>query len=243
MRLTRATPLPVLTLDLDSPHDVAELAELYRPARADWLRINLVQSLNGAIVGVDGTSDSLSNAIDRKILGIIRKHADVILVGASTVRAEGHVLPRGRDLAVVTGSGDLAGHNFTAEEGRGRLLVLYPASNEQEVVANLAGLQAVLVPLKGVAGSPSSPGDMVVALRGLGYRSIVCEGGRSLATQFIDSGVVDELCLTIAPVLAGNSALGLTANSPGGARLEPGHLLIDDAGVLYSRFTLASRGA
>jgi hypothetical protein len=114
MRLSLIQPLPAVELAMDKPDDLAFLNDLYRPMRPDWLRINLIQSLNGAIVGVDGTSNSLSNRIDRKILGIIRSHAEVILVGAKTVRAEGHVLPLGRDLAVVTNSGDLSGHGGRA---------------------------------------------------------------------------------------------------------------------------------
>lgn len=239
MRLSRIQPLPAVELDLEVADDLAALGELYRPTRPDWLRINLIQSLNGAITGVDGTSNSLSNRIDRKILSVIRSHADVILVGAATVRAEGHVLPRGRDLAVVTNSGDLTGHNLIAEEGRGRLLVLYPADRGEVVSATLAGLDAVLVPLTPAADGAATPEAMFSALRGLGYRSIVCEGGRSLATQLIDAGVVDELCLSIAPVLSGSASLGLASNVSGGSLLSLGHLLTDAAGVLYSRWRIA----
>jgi riboflavin biosynthesis pyrimidine reductase len=80
---------------------------------------------------------------------------------------------------------------------------------------------------------------MISALRSLGYRSILCEGGRSLATQLVDAGEVDELCLTISPVLAGSDARGMSSNLPGGSALSLGHLMADDAGVLYSRWTLA----
>jgi len=240
VRLSLIQPLPSIVFDLDEPDDLASLTALYRPRRPDWLRINLIQSLNGAIVGVDGTSNSLSNRIDRKILGIIRSHADVILVGAETVRAEGHVLPRGRDLAVVTNSGDLSGNNLVPEPGRGRLIVLYPAENTELVVANLAGLEAVLVPLPSAPGLRAKPEAIVGALRGLGYRSIVCEGGRSLASQLVTAGVLDELCLTVAPVLAGSDALGLSSDISGGSGLRLGHLLADSAGVLYSRWTLGA---
>ena len=241
MKLSLIQPLPAVLLDLDEPNDVVSLTALYRPTRPDWLRINLIQSLNGAIVGVDGTSNSLSNRIDRKILGIIRSHADVILVGAETVRAEGHVLPLGRDLAVLTNSGDLTGHNLTPEAGRGRLLVLHPAENSEQVVTNLSGLDAILVPLPTAPGHRAKPDVILNALRGLGYRSILCEGGRSLASQLVTSGQVDELCLTVAPVLAGAEALGLYSGVTGGSGVALGHLLADSAGVLYSRWTLGGR--
>jgi riboflavin biosynthesis pyrimidine reductase len=243
VRLSLIQPLPAVELAVAEPDGLASLADLYRPMRPDWLRINLIQSLNGAIVGVDGTSNSLSNRIDRKILGVIRSHAEVILVGAQTVRAEGHVLPLGRDLAVVTSSGDLSGHNFVPEKGRGRLLVLYPEGNGAKVTAALAGLEVVLVPLPSIDDVPATPQMMISALRSLGYRSIVCEGGRSLVTQLVDAGVVDELCLTIAPILAGIDALGISSNLSGGSALSLGHLLADDAGVLYSRWTVAPKAS
>ncbi|OUD85495.1 hypothetical protein BC477_13870 [Clavibacter michiganensis subsp. michiganensis] len=72
------------------------LEDLYRPGSADHVRLNFVASVDGSVVGADGTSDSLSSVVDRRILGVIRELADVVLVGAGTVRAERYVLPAGR---------------------------------------------------------------------------------------------------------------------------------------------------
>ena len=72
----------------------AALAALYDypdlgapPAR--WLRANMVASLDGAAT-VDGHSGGLSNEADQQVFAMLRAHADVILVGAGTARAEGY---------------------------------------------------------------------------------------------------------------------------------------------------------
>jgi hypothetical protein len=69
------------------------LEDLYRPASPVHVRLNFVASVDGSVIGADGSSDSLSSVVDRRILGVIRELADVVLVGAGTVRAERYVLP------------------------------------------------------------------------------------------------------------------------------------------------------
>src|SRR6266550_8132810 len=72
----------------------ADVAALYDypdlgapPAR--WLPANMVASLDGAAT-VDGRSGGLSNESDQQVFALLRAHADVILVGAGTARAEGY---------------------------------------------------------------------------------------------------------------------------------------------------------
>src|SRR5688572_1564208 len=81
---------------------------------APYVRVNFVASADGA-VSVEGRSGGLGTDGDRRVFGTLRELADVVLVGAGTVRVEdyrGARRPtRGRDLpppiAVVTGSADL----------------------------------------------------------------------------------------------------------------------------------------
>ena len=63
------------------------LAEAYAYPRERWLRANMVASADGAAY-VDGLSGGLSSAGDKRVFGILRVLADVILVGAGTARAE-----------------------------------------------------------------------------------------------------------------------------------------------------------
>jgi riboflavin biosynthesis pyrimidine reductase len=84
-----------------------QLSELYAWPKSRTLRCNLVLNSDNEIEGTDGTSLSLTNNEDRRLLRIIRAHADVVISGALSIRAEGWFLPpRGR-LCVLSLSGDL----------------------------------------------------------------------------------------------------------------------------------------
>ncbi|MCY7301431.1 MAG: hypothetical protein LH616_19750, partial [Ilumatobacteraceae bacterium] len=96
------------------PHsdDTVTLRECYdvarpRPAHRPWVALCMVAGLDGSTV-VERNSRGLSNATDQELLLTLRSFADVILVGAGTVRAEGYGPPRlpGQRIAVVSRSGE-----------------------------------------------------------------------------------------------------------------------------------------
>lgn len=241
MSLTRLYPAAAASpdpVDLDADGARQVLAELYRIPRPSWLRINLVASVNGSAAGTDGTSNTLTSRTDRKILGAIRRLSDVVLVGASSVRAEGYLLPRTAPLAVVTGSGDLSGHRIPADVAPGRLIVLCPQSALPTVHASLGGASAEIIPVPG--GGALDPGQIVRSLRERGLASIVCEGGPQLAVQLVNAGLVDEVCLTTSPVLSG-MRLPMLGGVGSDRRLSLAQLLVDEADALYARWMLPAR--
>ena len=96
--------------------------------------------------------------------------------------------------------------------------------------------------LHGRSGNPPSPTDGVVlrqftgeaiiqAVRALGYRKIVCEGGPTLVTTLVDAQVVDEWCQTLSPKL-GQRIPDLVAPDFGGTLVNVAH---DDDGYRYLR--------
>lgn len=211
----------------------ARLRELYAIPRPDWLRMNLIVSVSGSAAGPDGTSETLTNPTDRRILGVIRDLSDVVVVGARSVRAEGYRVPKTAALGIVTTSGDLEGHRIEGDAA-GRILVFGPERARDRVAATLPGARFVALPA-GPHGA-IAPGAILDAARGLGHRSIVCEGGPSLAAQFASAGLIDEVCLTTSPQLTPTAlpSLGASEFEPLGLRL--GCLLIDDETALYSRW-------
>jgi Pyrimidine reductase, riboflavin biosynthesis len=234
VNLTRLIPGPSAEFDLESEGAAAELSELYRPPRRRWLRLNFVASINGNVAGPDGTSDGLTSRTDRRILGTIRRLSDVVLVGASSVRKEGYFLPKTAPLAIVTGSGDLSGHQIPADVGAGRVIVLCPPDAQDALGASLGSVPATVITLPGPRVSPA---EAVTALHRLGHDSIVCEGGPSLAAQLIDADLVDELCLSTSPVLNGTDVPVLPGLTRGKV-LHLSQLLVDPDGVLYARWTV-----
>lgn len=235
-----------------------ELLTLFADAEATGgphVRANMVATLDGAGVGPDGRSASISSPADRRMFRVLRALADVVLVGAGTVRAEGYrelpVAGHLRDaraalgrppqiaLAVVTRRGAVPAD--VRPGGTPPYVVTGP--DGRDAAARAVGTERVLeVP------APGGVLDLPAALRALadrGLRQVLTEGGPALLGDLLAAGLVDELCLTTTPLLAGPAAPGVLAGGsrfapPGGARLR--HLLHAD-GTLLARWDLrASSG-
>ena len=234
MILTRVHPGPPEFLELDAETTRARLLELYVCPQDVWLRLNLVTSVSGSAAGSDGTSETLTSIADRRILGVIRELSDVVLVGAASVRAEGYQLPRRSTLAIVTVSGDLAGHQLTVDDPS-RIVVVCPPSAVKRVRSTLG--EATILTTEARDGR-IPPSAIVDTLRGAGYSSIVCEGGPDLAAQLVSAGLVDEVCMTTSPVLAAVSLAPFGAELTTSVPLELGQLLIDSAGSIYARWSI-----
>lgn len=176
-----------------------------------WIRANFVMSLDGAIVGPEGLSRSLGTPADRTVFTLARSLADVVLVGAGTVRAEDY-RPSTRPLAIVTRSLDLpASLRLFAERSPEHAVPIVLTTDEaaDRAPAWLASAAQVLPCGRGIVDLPTA----LAALTDRGWTRILCEGGPALLTDLIDAGLVDELLLTIVPVLAGGTDHLVTRSS------------------------------
>lgn len=209
-----------------------------RPATGAHVRGIMIASLDGAATGPDGRSGSLSDAADRRVFGALRALADVVLVGAGTVRAEGYAdvqVPerlravrarRGRaervELAVVTGSGTLPEQILDGDA------LVVTASGAPGLPALLARVGDDRLVLADPVGPERDDGDgpprvdaaaVVRALAERGLTRVHAEGGPGLLAELLTAGAVDELCLTFAPLLLGGLArrplVGGTPTWPG----------------------------
>jgi riboflavin biosynthesis pyrimidine reductase len=251
--LTRAYPIgggPIadapgagLPIDLDAPDARERIAEWYRPPRADWVRLNLIGTLSGSAVGPDGTSETITNPVDRVILRVIRGLADVVLVGAASVRAEGYFVPRHAALAVVSRTGDFTGHRISRSGSgeRGPLLVLCPQGSVRRARETMNDPAARIFPVPDVGGSLPAVA-IVGALRDAGYSSIVAEGGPAIAAHLVTGGVIDEVCLTTSPQLNGARLPLFGSEEFTPIPLTLTQLLIDDGGATYARWGVARAG-
>lgn len=249
MILTRVHPGAAESFELDAETARACLLELYACPQDVWLRLNLVTSVSGSAAGSDGTSETLTNAADRRILGVIRELSDVVLVGASSVRAEGYQLPRRSTLAIVTASGNLAGHKLTVDDPS-RIVVVCPPSAVERVRSTLGDATILTTATQTTATQTIQthegripPFAIIDALREAGYSSIVCEGGPDLAAQLVSAGLVDEVCMTTSPVLAAVSLAPFGAELTSSVPLGLTQLLVDSAGSIYARWSIASEAS
>ena len=84
------------------------------------------------------------------------------------------------------------------------------------------------------------------ALSGRGYQRVLAEGGPHLLAQIAGEGLLDELCLTVSPLLAGPDAGRIVAGGlpmPGGGA-QPfalSHVLADE-GFLLCRYVRRGAG-
>lgn len=240
MILESLLPAGAAPLDVGTDAGRAELRGRYAPPVGDWLRLNLVAAVSGDAAGGDGTSDSLSNPVDRAVLAAVRDLADGVLVGAASIRAEGCRVPRSATLVVLTASGDLTGHRLDPERARCVVVVCPEAavgSVREALGPAVAEVVTVLTLPDGDAGQ-LDPSAVVALLRERGLRSLVCEGGPSLAGQLLRDGLVDELCLTTSPVVVGSGLPALGRERFDASHLELVQLLRDADSALYARWTV-----
>jgi riboflavin biosynthesis pyrimidine reductase len=224
----------------------ADLAALYDYPPGPVLRANMVTSADGA-ASLDGASAGLSSAADRHVFALLRTLADVILVGAGTARTERYAPVRIRELwrhlrehrtptppiAVITGrlDLDLTSPLFTSAPPDAQTMIITTSR-----VAVPEGVDVI------VAGEETV--DLTQAIQALhsrGYQHILAEGGPSILGELTSTGLLDELCLTIGPLLAGPGAPRIVTGppAPSPVPLSLAHVL-EAEGFLLCRYRKTS---
>ncbi len=196
----------------------ADLLENVRfPADGTWLRGNFIASIDGAATR-DGLSGGLGDTADRRMFDLLRYEADVVLVGAGTLRDEAYgglrVSSEAADWRVARGE---PAQPALALVSRG--LDLDPASPlfadapvrpiVYTVASAPADRRAALDPVADVVTMGESDADLRRVredLAGRGMRRIHSEGGPHLFGALLAAGVVDALHLTLAPSLESGAA-------------------------------------
>jgi riboflavin biosynthesis pyrimidine reductase len=261
-------PMRVLFDETDAAPDLPEpLARLYGGSvglAEDAVYANLISSLDGvaALASPRGAGPTIRGAAeaDRFVMGLLRARADAVVVGAGTLRADhGHLwtaayIDRARAedyralgrpdprLVVVTASGELDPEERALQAGA---LVLTTDAGAARLSGRLPAAVAVRA-LGPVARVPA----MLAAIRAEGHRRVLTEGGPRLLASFVAVEALDELFLTISPVLAGrrpgDGRLGLVEGVhllPGAGRWARLRSLRAQGSHLFARYALSRSGA
>jgi 5-amino-6-(5-phosphoribosylamino)uracil reductase len=250
MRRLFPAPVPAHEAE-DRPWEPQELAGAYAyPAASAWLRANMVTSLDGA-AHHGGRSQPLSGPADMRIFGVLRALADVVVVGAETVRQEGYRPARARPefagrreaagqapapvIAVVSASLrlDFSLPLFTRPAVPTLVLTGAEAPPDRVAAARAAGAEVVVAG----RGPGVDPSRVTLGLAARGHTRLLCEGGPRLLGQLAAAGALDELCLTTAPRLALGGAPRVL-DGPGLSAPRELELtdLLTESGFLFARY-------
>ncbi len=216
--------------DLARRHD-GDLRILLRPDRPT-LVANFVETIDGVVArGTDGRSGggevSGFSPTDRFVMGLLRSLADVVLVGASSVRRSPRAarLPAGVFPDAATAFADLRSRLGLAPApttliatASGELDPGLPAFRDRTAPIVIAAPVRRIDALRACGFAPNvgfevlegpasdAPAALVDVVRRLGARLVVSEAGPLLFGQLVRAGLVDELFLTVSPQLAGRDA-------------------------------------
>jgi 2,5-diamino-6-(ribosylamino)-4(3H)-pyrimidinone 5'-phosphate reductase len=203
----------------------------------------MVATVDGR-AAIGGTAKGIGSELDFRLLKELRAEADVVLHGASTVRADplsARVPPdlveervaRGQPPqplgAIVTSSGNLPHAHPYFESPT----LIYITSDQPVAVAGPT-IEVVRVP---------DVRAVIADLNARGVRRIVCEGGPTLSAALFEAGLVDELFFTLAPrLVAGEHPLtilkgGIFAPIPLQLRSLEQH-----GSELFLRYSVGSKG-
>jgi riboflavin biosynthesis pyrimidine reductase len=188
---------------------------------------NFVASVDGVVtLGSKPSAGSIISGkypADRFLMGLLRACADAVLIGAGTLRATpghlwtpAHVYPELRtefislrsalgratepQLVVVTSSGDIDATHPALVRGA---LVVTTDDGAEACGGKLPAACEVIAMGKGTSVNLR---EAVAALRARGLEVILTEGGPHLMGKLIDGGLLEEVFLTISPVIAGRDA-------------------------------------
>jgi riboflavin biosynthesis pyrimidine reductase len=230
------------------PSSPTGLVEFYPRNPEPTLRVNFIASLDGAVT-VDGLSGGLHGPGDKEVFDSLRMVCDALIVAAGTVRRENydalrlteparawrraHGLAEFPLMVIVSGSLDLDPDQLIFADAPVRPIVVTHRAAPRGRVTGFADVLTV--------GDESVDLAAAVAeLRARGATQLLCEGGPHLLGALTAADLVDEVCLTVSPLLVGGGPGRIAAGASGlPRRMSLRHALsLED--MLFLRYVRAA---
>ena len=250
--MKRLYPLPAADLAIEAVYATPPWpSEDGLPRDRPFAALNMVGSVDGRAT-FDGSAKGIGGAVDHALMLRLRAHADALLHGAGTLRADavGKGVPGALEpvrvargltpqplLVLLTASGDVPlGRAFFAFAAPARTIVFVAERTPAEAVARLRARATVRV----VGEERPDPATAFRVLRHeYGVRYLLCESGPTLSGALVVANLLDELVLTLAPRLLAGESLPLLA----GPSLRPPtpltlRGLYEHEGELYLRYAV-----
>ncbi len=230
-----------------------DYATLYPWPKDAWLRTMMVMTLDGATTGSDGLSGTISGPADKRVFMETRRLSDAVLVGAGTIRAERYRpmlakpewqearqaagLAAAPQVVVVSGRLDLPWDEPMFTESALPVIVATTEAADESALEQARRYAEVVA----FGADTLDVNALVQWMHGRGLQRIVCEGGEALLDTLVRADLVDEMDLTISPVLAGGGFLSeppTDARNPATGRYPQfalAHEFVDE-GFVFCRF-------
>jgi riboflavin-specific deaminase-like protein len=196
-----------------------------------YVLLNMISTLDGR-ASIGGRSGALGEEADKQLFHGLRTAVDAVMAGAGTIRAEryrrlvrdepGRRIRRERGLAeeplacVVSKRLQMPPNIPLLNEDGARVVVITPSTH---TVADIGGQIDYIRTEHN--GALDLRGALAQLRERFGVRTLLCEGGPHLNSQLLASGLVDELFLSLSPMLAGDDPTGAALRIVAGASLEP----------------------
>lgn len=225
-----------------------DLSALFGDHRPDGVRAITVSTLTGSST-VDGRSKTLGNETDSALLVALREWADVIIVGAHTVRAENYygaqpnaAKPQPAAMAVPSRSleFDYSRQFFDNFVTPHVFLTPSDALADPAVARRAAELRERGFDV--IDTGAGTPADMLAECHRRGWRNISLEGGPTLLGAFAEADLVDKLYLTLDPRLSARPETPVAAGRGPVVhrRMWLENVATDDDGTVLLRYTRAA---
>ncbi|MFM1826395.1 MAG: hypothetical protein RLZZ37_1030 [Actinomycetota bacterium] len=200
--MLRISPKPEKILDLSL------LPDLYSWPEKPWIRANMVQTLDGSVLDSLGSTELITNDIDKSVFRTLRQLSDVVIVGSKTasknkyqdikineqnkeIRRKLKLKPNPR-LAIISNNLNFD-HNFFTNWQDNLPPLIYTHKENQIQVEKYQNLAEIVLCGQNQVDLKAVKKDLIQK----SFKRILCEGGPTLLNSMFQNNLIDELDLTM----------------------------------------------
>ncbi|WP_408920093.1 pyrimidine reductase family protein [Corynebacterium marquesiae] len=226
-----------------------DISSLLGPDSGDvfTIRTNMVSTLTGSAT-MNHVSEDMGNDTDGQLFAALRNWADVVLVGAQTVRAEDYsgVAPatdgsHPAPIAVPSRSldFDITSDFFTDFTTPPILLVPHSSWDDQELAQRIATIESAGAEVCD-AGEGTAQ-NYISVLKDRGFKRVLCEGGPGMIGQLVDIDAIDQMYLTLDPHLSTGveTPMATFQGEHSHRRMQLENVAADHDGTVFLRYSRA----
>lgn len=180
------------------------------------LSINMAMTLDGKVARPDGRWYGISSQADKIQMDAIRSQHEILIVGKNSIINDDPVLsirytPSEKSIrpVLIVRNGEIPLNRKIFNMKANELPIIICSDENFEYFSKSLGTRAEIIRLQKNLIDPVNVLDKIM---GLGYKTILLEGGPTLNYSFFQSELVNRIYLTIVPFLFGKKSLPTIVN-------------------------------